>query len=251
MVNVMWDFWRNWRKPAAEKQLELLNAYLDDALTPRQREALEARLGQDEALRAELAQLRQVREGLRQLPRRPAPRNFTLDPALYGRPQRQPLVQAYPVLRAATLLTAFFFVLALALQAISPPRAMLFTAAESAAAPAAQVAIEAAPLAAEVETAEVTRVVTETVLEAAPRAGAANEMPAAASVAESAADAAAPASTAPADAAEEGSAPFATPDMPRLAQETETARAVEGAGEKEEGETAVIPTPVPETAIPT
>jgi hypothetical protein len=42
------------------------------------------------------------------------PRNFILDPAKYGRPARQPWVQAYPVLRAATAMTAFFLIFAFA-----------------------------------------------------------------------------------------------------------------------------------------
>lgn len=268
----MWDFWHNWRKPAAEKRQEALNAYLDGALSPRQQQEMEAELAQDEILRAELAQLRLVRERLRQLPRRRAPRNFTLDPALYGRPQRQPLVQAYPVLRVATVLTAFFFVLAIALQTFSPPRAMVFTAAEPAALPAEQVALEVAPLAAEMEIVEATRLVTETVVEtlveSAPRAGAASEMPAATPAAESAADTAAPPAPAsvelpatpesdlaayPAPAVAATSAPTWTPDSPRLAEETEIARAGSlVAGEEEKGETAVLPaTPAPETQVST
>jgi hypothetical protein len=54
------------------------------------------------------------------LPRRPAPRNFTLDPALYGRPQKQPLLHLYPALRVATTLTAFFFILALFVDLLAP-----------------------------------------------------------------------------------------------------------------------------------
>lgn len=178
----MLDFWRNWTKSAEEKRQEALNAYLDGSLLPRQQAAFEAELAQDEALRAELAQLRLVRERLRQLPRRSAPRNFTLDPALYGRPQHERLVQAYPVLRAATVLTAFFFVLAVALQSLMPggllaPAAQLVevtrvvTMTEEVAMEAAAEAPmeETAPLAAapmvEGEVIEVTRVVMETVVE--------------------------------------------------------------------------------------
>ncbi|MCA9934657.1 MAG: zf-HC2 domain-containing protein [Ardenticatenaceae bacterium] len=112
----MFDFLRNWSKSAEEKRQEALNAYLDDALSPRQRAAFEAELAQDEMLRVELNRLRLVRENLGRLPRRRVPRNFMLDSAVYGRPTREPLVQAYPVLRFATVLTAFFFVLAVALQ---------------------------------------------------------------------------------------------------------------------------------------
>lgn len=109
----MLDFWRNWTKPATEKRLERLNAYLDERLTAAQRESLEQELGQDAALRDMLTQLQQVKAALNQLPRRAVPRNFTLDPSRYGRPAREPLVQAYPILRLGTVLTAFFFILTL------------------------------------------------------------------------------------------------------------------------------------------
>ncbi len=180
----MIDFWRNWTKSTEEKRREAINAYLDDSLSSRQRAAFEAELAQDETLQAEMAQLRLVRENLRQLPRRRTPRNFTLDPALYGRPQREPLVQVYPVLRVATVLTAFFFVLAIALQTLTPgglmaPEAQVVevtrvvTMSDEVAMEAAAEAPmeEAAPLAAapmvEGEVIEVTRVVTEMVVETA------------------------------------------------------------------------------------
>jgi hypothetical protein len=55
-----------------------------------------------------------LQERMRQLPQRRVRRNFTLDPALYGRPQRETLVQVYPVLRTATALAAFLFIFVLA-----------------------------------------------------------------------------------------------------------------------------------------
>ncbi len=75
---------------------------------------MEGDLEQDEALRAKLGQMRLLQQQMRQLPQRRVRRNFVLDPALYGRPQREPLVQAYPILRTATALAAFFFIFALA-----------------------------------------------------------------------------------------------------------------------------------------
>lgn len=115
----MFDFLRNLMKSAQEKRQEALNAYLDDALTPRQRQHFEEQLAQEPELRAELAQLRLIKQQLRQLPSRSVPRNFTLDPARYGRPQRQPLLQLYPALRVATVLTAFFFILAVAAEVVT------------------------------------------------------------------------------------------------------------------------------------
>jgi anti-sigma factor RsiW len=110
----MLDFLRNLRKSEEEKRQEALNAYLDDTLTSDQRQQLEEILEQDAGQQAQLDQMRLLQQQMRQLPRRRVPRNFTLNPALYGRPRRDPLVQAYPVLRTATALAAFFFIFALA-----------------------------------------------------------------------------------------------------------------------------------------
>ncbi|MBX3054978.1 MAG: hypothetical protein KF770_00765 [Anaerolineae bacterium] len=111
----MFDFLRNWTKSAAARQQETMTAYLDNALPPAERQRFEQQMAQDPDLQAEVAQQQQTRALLRQLPPRQVPRNFTLDPALYGRPARQPLVTYYPALRAATVLTAvlLFFVVGL------------------------------------------------------------------------------------------------------------------------------------------
>ena len=110
----MFDYLRDLRKSADQQRQEALHAYLDDALAPEARRRFEQALAREAALRAQLEQLRLMKQTLRQLPRRPAPRNFTLDPAAYGRPQAAPLVQAYPALRVATAFTAFLFVVVLA-----------------------------------------------------------------------------------------------------------------------------------------
>ena len=176
----MFDFLRNIAKSAEEKRREALNAYLSDALPPGERQRFEAQLAQDPGLQAELEQLRALRQAMRQMPPRRVPRNFTLDPAVYGRPARQPLVQAYPVLRGATALTAVFLIFALA--------AGLFTTglgggAQSAAVemePVEEVAMEAAPAAEAVEEegmiVEVTRVVAETIVETEAADSAAEEI---------------------------------------------------------------------------
>lgn len=146
----MLDFLRNLTKSAAEKQQETIAAYLDDALSPAERRRFERQMAEDANLQAEVEQLRLVKTSLRQLPQRSVPRSFTLDPALYGRPQRQPLVQLYPALRAATALTAFFFLFALAAGLITG-----FGATPGAASEAAQ-SVET-----QADVVEVTRVVTE------------------------------------------------------------------------------------------
>jgi len=68
-----------------ESDLELLSAYLDGELADPDRAALERRLASDATLRAELESLRQTIGLLHGLPRLHAPRDFTLDPAVYGR----------------------------------------------------------------------------------------------------------------------------------------------------------------------
>jgi hypothetical protein len=116
----MIDFLRNLTKSAEEKRQERLNAYLDGELAPRELEQFERELAQDRELEAEVEALRQVQMSVSQLPRMKAPRNYTLDPAVYGRPVAQPSRPLYPALRLATALTAFFFVLAVALDLLTP-----------------------------------------------------------------------------------------------------------------------------------
>ena len=110
----MFDFVRNLSKSEQEKRQEALSAYLDDMLPARRRQELERLLATDDDLRRELDLQRQIRQQMRTMPQRSVPRSFTLDPAAYDRPRKEPWVQAYPVLRAATALTAVFFVVALA-----------------------------------------------------------------------------------------------------------------------------------------
>ena len=69
----------------SERDSELLSAYLDGALSPRDKEALEKKLLQDSTLRSELDALRSTTQLLRRLPPLKAPRDFTLDPARYQR----------------------------------------------------------------------------------------------------------------------------------------------------------------------
>ncbi|MEW5988550.1 MAG: hypothetical protein AB1791_18130, partial [Chloroflexota bacterium] len=99
------DFLRNLTQSAAEKRQVMLTAYLDNALTPQERQQFETWLAEDAALRAEVERQRAVKVALSQLPRRVAPRNFVLDPTLYGRRRPQPAAQLYPALRLATALT--------------------------------------------------------------------------------------------------------------------------------------------------
>lgn len=129
----MFNFLRNLTKSAEEKRQEAVTAYLDGTLNNRERQQFEQEMAQDAALRAQVEQLLLIKQSLRQLPQRDVPRNFMLDPAAYGRPARQPWVQAYPVLRTATALAAFFFIFAIA-------AGIFTTGGQMAMAPAADVA---------------------------------------------------------------------------------------------------------------
>lgn len=77
----------NQRSPTPEELLTL-SAYIDGDLSPPERTALEARLETDEGLKSELDSLRQTVTALRTLPVIKAPRNFTLNPAVYGQSTR-------------------------------------------------------------------------------------------------------------------------------------------------------------------
>ncbi len=110
----MLDFLANWRKSNEEKRQESITAYLDGALTPKQERLFEERLTSDQALRYNVEQQKLLKRNLTQIPRLRSPRNFTLDPALYGRPEPDPAARVYPALRAATALVGLFFVVAVA-----------------------------------------------------------------------------------------------------------------------------------------
>ncbi|MFQ5617144.1 MAG: hypothetical protein ACE5GO_11895 [Anaerolineales bacterium] len=78
------------------KDWDALSAYLDNALSDRERKRLEARLRARADLRAALDELQQTRLVLRSAPRLRVPRNFTLTPAIAGlRPVRPGLYAAF------------------------------------------------------------------------------------------------------------------------------------------------------------
>lgn len=71
---------------ARERTDELLSAYIDGALGPRERARLEARLATDPELRARLESLRRTVALVRAMPSVRAPRSFRLTPAMVRRP---------------------------------------------------------------------------------------------------------------------------------------------------------------------
>lgn len=119
----MFGWLRNLTLTQADRRQVAISAYLDGQLTPAARRRFEAQLADDPDLQAEVAQAQRLRVALRQLPRRAAPRHFTLDPVAYGRPRPAPEVRLYPVVRTAAALAGFFFILSAVLLLIAPPAA--------------------------------------------------------------------------------------------------------------------------------
>ncbi len=120
----MFDFLKTLTKSDEAKRQEAFSAYLDGSLPVRQQQEFEQRLAEDADLRAEMELAQALRQHMQEMPRRSLPRSFTLEASLYGKPQKEPLVQAYPFLRAATVLTAFFFVIALGLSVFTTNQGM-------------------------------------------------------------------------------------------------------------------------------
>lgn len=78
--------------PLDERDLITLNAYLDDELSPSERATFEKRLAAEPALRQELEVLSTTVNVLKLAERVRVPRNFTLDPAIYGKPASRSLM---------------------------------------------------------------------------------------------------------------------------------------------------------------
>ncbi len=116
----MFGWLRNLTLTETDRRQEAISAYLDGQLSPAARQRFETELAADPRLRKEVARLQQMRVVLRQLPRRAVPRNFTLNPATYERRRPTPAVRLYPIMRAATALASFFFLLSLALLLARP-----------------------------------------------------------------------------------------------------------------------------------
>jgi anti-sigma factor RsiW len=101
--------------------VELLTAYLDQQLSPRDKAAFESRLKHDAELRQTLADLRLNRVALRNLPRLKVPRNFTLSRAqaeAIRKPRRRGLPLLFGALRLATALGALSFMILLGADAM-------------------------------------------------------------------------------------------------------------------------------------
>lgn len=91
------------------RELNILSAYLDNALSPRDKKKFEVRLAKEPELQQKLENLRRTKHVLSWLPRLHAPRNFTLtlDMVAERKPRRQPLQAG---LRLASALAAVLLV---------------------------------------------------------------------------------------------------------------------------------------------
>ncbi len=88
--------------------LDLLSAYLDQQLSPRQQAQIETRLKTDPILHGVYAELRRTRAVLRSAPRLRAPRRFTLTPTMV---KARPGMRIYPALGFASALASLMFIL--------------------------------------------------------------------------------------------------------------------------------------------
>lgn len=101
-----------------QRDLELLSAYLDGELNPSDSARLEARLKTNPELVAVLDDLRAARTLLRKLPKRRAPRNFTLTRKMVG--LNPPLPRSYPVFRFATVVATLLFFFTFGINTFAP-----------------------------------------------------------------------------------------------------------------------------------
>lgn len=95
----------------SDRELELLSAYLDHELSPKDQDLIEARLESNPDLRRILGELHQNRAAMRRLPRLRAPRNFTLSPDAVGVKSKR---RTYPVFGIVSALSSFVLILVLA-----------------------------------------------------------------------------------------------------------------------------------------
>lgn len=104
------------------RDYEMLSAYIDGQLAPGEQRKLEERLHARPELQVALEELRRTRMLLRQAPRRRAPRNFTLTPAMVGEQRRKPAPWAgwFPALSFTSALAALALVVTIVLQ-FAPP----------------------------------------------------------------------------------------------------------------------------------
>lgn len=98
------------RNRVSGRDWEMLSAYLDGELPPREQARLEDQLNTNSELRAALEELRRTRSLLRSQPLVNAPRNFTLNPEMVGKkPEKYIGSGLFPVLRLTSVLASLLF----------------------------------------------------------------------------------------------------------------------------------------------
>ena len=98
--------------------VEQLSALLDGKLSRAEAERIQARLRSEPPLQALFGDLQETRQILRRVPKRKAPRNFTLTPQMAG--VKPPAPRALPTLRFATMLATALLVFSVAANAVVP-----------------------------------------------------------------------------------------------------------------------------------
>jgi anti-sigma factor RsiW len=98
--------------------VEQISALLDGKLSQAESTRLESRLRADPSLQALREELSETRGLLRRIPKRKAPRNFTLTPRMAG--VKPPVPRAFPALRFATVLATFLLVFSVATNTFVP-----------------------------------------------------------------------------------------------------------------------------------
>jgi hypothetical protein len=103
----------NEKTQLSPKEWQLISAYLDDQVSPRERIQIEKRLASEDAFRQAMQSLRQTRAVIRAMPRRRVPRNFTLTPEMVPVKRKSLL---FPVLRYSSAFAAIASILLFAMQ---------------------------------------------------------------------------------------------------------------------------------------
>ncbi len=101
------------KEQLSTQDIQTLSAYLDGKLAPREKAHFESRLVQQASLQEELEAIKQTRLMLQKTPKRRAPHNFTLSPAMAPHRPAQPL---FPVFRFATALAGVLLIATFAAQ---------------------------------------------------------------------------------------------------------------------------------------
>lgn len=119
------------KKNLSPRDLTQLSAYLDGELSASASAKMKSRLARDPNLAAALDDLRDTKNILRRMPKRRAPRNFTLSPQMVA--ARPPMPRLVPVLNYASILAIFFlfisFIPPVGFGAMAPAPEMMMEAA--------------------------------------------------------------------------------------------------------------------------